>query len=67
LRNFVVAPPSNTSPVKLFDTLLLSLGVALVIMGIYELMTAGPMYAYTFIMPSIVAFLWFVYRKRSKV
>jgi hypothetical protein len=53
--------------VKLFDTLLISLGVALVIMGIYEMMTAGPMYAYSFLMPAIIAFLWFVYRKRSNV
>lgn len=51
---------------KLFDSLLLSAGVALVIMGIYEVMTAGLVYAYLFLMPAIIAFLWFVYRKRSK-
>jgi Flp pilus assembly protein TadB len=51
---------------KLFDSLLLSIGVALVIMGIYEVMTRGLLYAYAFLMPAIVIFLWFVYRKRSK-
>ncbi len=51
---------------KLFDTLLLSVGVALVIMGIYEVMTEGLFYAYTFLMPATIIFLWFVYRKRSK-
>ncbi|MBL7848491.1 MAG: hypothetical protein JNL40_13565 [Cyclobacteriaceae bacterium] len=51
---------------KLFDSLLLSVGVALVIMGIYEVMTAGLIYAYSFLMPAILVFLWLVYRKRSK-
>jgi len=51
---------------KLFDTLLLSIGVALVIMGIYEVMTRGLLFAYAFLMPSTVIFLWLVYRKRSK-
>jgi len=52
---------------KLADSLILSLGVALVIMGIYEIMTSGLLYAYTFLMPATLVFLWFVYRKRSKV
>lgn len=49
---------------KLADSLILSAGVALVIMGIYEIMVSGLLHAYTFLMPSIVLFLWFVYRKR---
>ena len=50
---------------KLFDTVLLSIAVALVIMGIYEVMTAGLMFAYSFLMPGIVLFLWYLYRKHS--
>jgi hypothetical protein len=51
---------------KLLDTLILSAAVALLIMGIYEVMATGLIFAYTFLMPSIVLFLWFTYRKRSK-
>ena len=51
---------------KLFDTLLLSVGVVLVIIGIYEVMAVGLIHAYTFLMPAIVIFLWFLYRKKSK-
>jgi len=51
---------------KLFDTLLLSAGVALVIMGIYEVMTIDLLHAYSFLMPSLVIFLWFLYRKRNR-
>ncbi len=51
---------------KLFDTVLLSLGVAFIIIGMYEVMTAGLGSAYLFIMLSIGAFLWFTYRKRSQ-
>ena len=51
---------------KLFDTVLLSIAVALVIMGIYEVMTAGLMFAYSFLMPAIVLFLWYLFRKRSR-
>lgn len=51
---------------KLLDTVILSAAVALLIMGIYEVMTAGLLFAYSFLMPAIVLFLWFVYRKRSK-
>lgn len=54
------------NPMKLFDTLLLSLGVAFIIMGMYEVMASGLGSAYLFIMLSIVAFLWFTYRKKSK-
>ena len=49
---------------KLIDSLILSAGVALVIMGIYEVMVSGLLHAYTFLMPAIVLFLWFTYRKR---
>lgn len=49
---------------KLVDSLILSAGVALVIMGIYEIMVSGLLPAYTFLMPATVLFLWFVYRKR---
>lgn len=51
---------------NLFDSLLLSIGVVLVIIGIYEVMAVGLLHAYTFLMPAIAIFLWFVYRKRSK-
>ena len=51
---------------KLTDSLLLSAAVALVIMGIYEVMVSGLVYAYTFLMPAIALFLWFVYRKRRR-
>ncbi len=51
---------------KLFDTVLISAAVALLIMGIYEVMTAGIMFAYSFLMPAIILFLWFVYRKRNR-
>ncbi|MBL7852260.1 MAG: hypothetical protein JNN04_15260 [Cyclobacteriaceae bacterium] len=49
---------------KLIDSVILSAGVALVIMGIYEVMVSGLLHAYIFLMPAIVLFLWFVYRKR---
>lgn len=51
---------------KLFDTLLLSLGVVLVIIGIYEVMAVGLVHAYTFLMPAVCVFLWILYRKKSK-
>lgn len=51
---------------KLFDTLLLSIGVVFIIIGIYEVMAVGLLNAYVFLMPAIGVFLWFVYRKRSK-
>lgn len=51
---------------NLVDTLLLSLGVVLVIIGIYEVMAADLLHAYTFLMPAIAIFLLFLYRKKSK-
>ena len=51
---------------KLFDTILLSAAVALLIMGIYEVMAVGLTFAYSFLMPSIILLLWFMYRKRSR-
>ena len=51
---------------KLFDTLLLSLCVVLIIIGAYEVMALGLVQAYSFLMPAILIFLWFLYRKKSK-
>ena len=51
---------------KLFDTLLLSLSVVLIIIGAYEVMALGLVQAYSFLMPAILIFLWFLYRKKSK-
>ena len=50
---------------KLFDTVLLSLGVVFVIIGMYEVMAVGLGKAYIFLMLAIVLFLWFTYRKKS--
>ena len=52
-------------PMKLFDTVLLSLGVVFVIIGMYEVMAVGLGKAYIFLMLAIVLFLWFTYRKKS--
>ena len=51
---------------KLFDTLLLALCVVLIIIGAYEVMAVGLVQAYSFLMPAILIFLWFLYRKKSK-
>jgi hypothetical protein len=51
---------------KLFDTILLSLGVVFIIIGAYEVMSAGLGQAYTSIMLAMIMFFWFTYRKRSK-
>lgn len=51
---------------KLFDTVLLSLGVVFIIIGIYEVMAVGLGSAYIFVMLAITALLWFTYRKNSK-
>jgi len=51
---------------KLFDTLLLSMGVVLIIIGTYEVMAVGLVQAYIFLMPAIGLFLWFLYRKKPK-
>ena len=42
---------------KLLDTVILSLAVAFLIMGIYEIMTSGLGFAYSFLMPAIALFL----------
>ncbi len=57
---------NGTFTMNLVDTLLLSLGVVLVIIGIYEVMAADLLHAYTFLMPAIAIFLLFLYRKKSK-
>ena len=41
---------------KLFDTLLLSLSVVLIIIGAYEVMALGLVQAYSFLMPAILIF-----------
>ena len=51
---------------KLFDILLLSLGVAFIIIGAYEVMTRGLGYAYIFLMMAFLSFFWFTYRKNSR-
>ncbi|HRI78112.1 MAG TPA: hypothetical protein PLR06_01140 [Cyclobacteriaceae bacterium] len=51
---------------KLFDTILLSLGVVFIIIGAYEVMAAGLGKAYTSIMAAMLMFFWFTYRKNSK-
>ena len=54
------------NPMKLFDTILLSLGVVFIIIGAYEVMAAGLGQAYTSIMLAMLMFFWFTYRKKSK-
>jgi hypothetical protein len=49
---------------KLVDVLILSLAVAFVIIGIYEVMTRGISFAYWSIMLSTGLFFLFVYRKK---
>ncbi|MBY0435874.1 MAG: hypothetical protein K2U26_17400 [Cyclobacteriaceae bacterium] len=51
---------------KLFDTLLLSLGVVFIIISIYEVMAQGLSYAYSSLMLALLSFFWFTYRKKSK-
>ena len=51
---------------NLFDTLLLSLGVVLIIIGAYEVMVSGLGQAYPTIMLAMISFFWFSYRKKSK-
>ena len=51
---------------KLFDTVLLSLGVVFIIIGAYEVMAYGLGHAYFSIMAAMIAFFWFTYRKKSK-
>jgi hypothetical protein len=51
---------------KLFDTLLLALGVVFIIISIYEVMALGLAHAYAPLMVAMLAFFWFSYRKNSK-
>lgn len=51
---------------KLFDTLLLSLGVVFIIIGTYEVMAVGLGNAYGSLMLALLLFFWFTYRKKSK-
>lgn len=51
---------------KLFDIILLSLGVAFIIIGAYEVMAVGLRQAYTSLMLAMLMFFWFTYRKKSK-
>ena len=51
---------------KLFDVILLSLGVVFVIIGAYEVMTRGLGSAYLFLMAALLSFFWFSYRKKSQ-
>ncbi|MEK6783018.1 MAG: hypothetical protein AABY93_15065 [Bacteroidota bacterium] len=50
---------------KLIDTILLSLSVVCLIIGIYEIMTMGIGYAYWSIMLSIVLFFYYTMRKKK--
>lgn len=50
---------------KLIDALLLSLAAAFIIIGIYEIMTVGVEYAYTYIMLSVVLFFYYTLRKKK--
>jgi hypothetical protein len=54
------------SPMKLFDIILLSLGVVFIIIGAYEVMAVGLGQAYTSLMLAMLMFFWFTYRKKSK-
>jgi hypothetical protein len=51
---------------KLFDIILLSLGVVFIIISAYEVMTRGLGEAYIFIMLAMIFFFWFTYRKSSR-
>ncbi|HZY82420.1 MAG TPA: hypothetical protein VFE50_23000 [Cyclobacteriaceae bacterium] len=49
---------------KLWDTILLSLTAAFLVIGIYEVVTQDLSFAYPFLMLAIIFFFWFTYRKR---
>lgn len=51
---------------KLLDTLLLSLSVVFIIIGIYETMQYGLGHAYWSVMLSVVLFFAYGYRKSQK-
>jgi hypothetical protein len=54
------------TPMKLFDIVLLSLGVVFIIIGAYEVMAVGLGQAYSSLMLAMIMFFWFTYRKKSK-
>jgi hypothetical protein len=49
---------------KLFDTILLALSAACLIIAIYEIATQGLSFAYGSLMLAVIFFFWFTYRKR---
>ena len=51
---------------KLFDTLLVSLGLVFIIVGCYEIMAVGLTQAYGPLMLALLCIFWFTYRKISK-
>jgi uncharacterized RDD family membrane protein YckC len=51
---------------KLVDAIILSLAVAFVIIGIYEVMAYGAGKAYWAIMLAVLLFFYYTYRKRQK-
>lgn len=51
---------------KLFDSILLSFAVVLVIIGTYEMMAVDLFHSYAYLMPATAIFLWLVYRKKAK-
>ena len=51
---------------KLSDALLISLSVAFIIIGAYEVMTVGLGMAYPSLMLALALFFWFVYRKKNR-
>jgi len=50
---------------KLWDTILLSLTAAFLIIGIDEFISQCMSFAYPFLMLAIIFFFWFTYRKRG--
>ena len=54
------------NPMKLFDTLLVTLGVVFLVVGIYEAVSAGIAQAYGPLMLALLIIFWFTYRKISK-
>ncbi len=50
---------------KLIDTILLSLAVVFLIIGIYEIMTLGIGHAYWSVMLSMILFFYYTMRKKK--
>ncbi|MEQ9440448.1 MAG: hypothetical protein RIG62_15440 [Cyclobacteriaceae bacterium] len=50
---------------RLADSIILSLCVAIFIMGVYETMTAGIAYSYWLFMFSVGLLFWYSYRRRE--